>query len=112
MVRFHCSGKHRAWHGRKAMRATLLSEGQADDLDLEVEISQRIAVKTDSGASKNTTIAFLCSLVPLPHNDHAEAEIWLEPEKPVLKEFSVFATFFRSFFTKLVPKHLLPSQTV
>ena len=109
-LRIYCEGKCKAWYGRKVMRSILMDEGHTDLLELEKLISQRIAVR-DLGSSL-TALTFHCTLSPVPKGDGAEAEIWFQPDKPVPKEFSVFTTFFKSFFTKLVPKNLLESATV
>ena len=109
-LRVYCEGKCKAWYGRKVMRSILMDEGHTDLLELEKLISQRIAAR-DSGSSL-TPLAFRCTLSPVPKATGAEAEIWFQPEKPVPKEFSVFTTFFKSFFTKLVPKNLVESATV
>ena len=109
-LRVHCEGKCKAWYGRKVMRSILMDEGHTDLLELEKLISQRIAAR-DLGSSL-TPLAFHCTLSPMPKANGAEAEIWFQPEKPVPKEFSVFTTFFKSFFAKLVPKNLVESATV
>ena len=109
-LRVYCEGKCKAWYGRKVMRSILMDEGHTDLLELEKLISQRIAAR-DSGSSL-TPLAFHCTLSPVPKATGAEAEIWFQPEKPVPKEFSVFTTFFKSFFAKLVPKNLVESATV
>ncbi|KAK7092447.1 uncharacterized protein [Littorina saxatilis] len=109
-VRVYCEGKVKAWYGRKVARLNLLAEGHADDLELEKLISKKLAER-DAGCSLQA-LSFYCVLSGIPNADQAEAEVWFEPVEPVPKEFSVFTTFFKSFFTKLVSKNLVETATV
>ena len=93
------------------MRSVMLAESCPEDsLAMETLISQRIAARDAQGGMK--PLAFHCTLSPVAKDDGVGAELRLEPQLPVAKEFSVFATYFRSFIAKLVPRNLVPSATV
>lgn len=98
-----CEGRCRTWYGRKVLRAQALASGHMDGFNLEKYISQQIHLR-DSGSSLEP-IKFKCELSMCPSPDKTEAEINFESCTP-LKEFSVFVTFFRSFFPKVVSHHL------
>ncbi|XP_076456171.1 LOW QUALITY PROTEIN: uncharacterized protein LOC143290532 [Babylonia areolata] len=109
-LRVYCEGRQKAWYGRKAMRTTLMAEGHADDLELEKLISKKIAER-DAG-SKSPPLRFYCTLCPVAKGERPEAQIAFEPAESLPKEFSVFPTFFKSYFTKLAAKNLFESATV
>ncbi|KAL8616419.1 hypothetical protein ACOMHN_041022 [Nucella lapillus] len=108
--RVYCEGKHKAWYGRKATRSNLIAEGHADNLELEKLISSSIAER--DAESTAPPLKFYCTLSPVAKGDRPEGEVTFEPAGSLPKEFSVFSTFFRSYFTKLVSKNVIESDTV
>ena len=107
-VGWQCKGRYRTWWGRKTMRGFLLADGLADNLELEKRITKEI-INSDFN-NKHRLIDFDCYLVPCANSREGKAEIWLMSKEPEVKEFSVFATFFKSFFIKTLQRQLTSAQ--
>ena len=108
----YCHGNHRAWQGRKAVKARLLAEGMLDQVTVEKMVSEVIAGGTKLNSAK---IFFYCrAVVSVVDGTEPHVTISLRPDmKPAPKYFDVFFAFFKSFFSKFVGKNLgrLPCDT-